>query len=303
MAPPEFPVGLQVWIEKRKKSMSVATIRKCSVLLLEKSLIKLADDLTVKMIMTNHADLVVVQASDTVALALERMGSRYDQLPVIKGNKIIGMVHHEDIASRTTDDLVAEPMRPIAELGSLQSTNGFCEAVERLQEHEYLLIFTPDNCNVCGLLHYSDLNKQAVRVFCYLWISALEMGMAEYLAIKCSNMDDWLPCLEESRQMDVRKRHELEKRKNIELGATEGLELSDLTKLYGKMSLLLDGLGLSKKEFTEKAGRVVEFRHKIMHPVRSLLHDHADVAKLKRRLDSLRELVEIMHRVIDCQER
>lgn len=270
-----------------------------SVVLIERHLTGLADGMNVEMIMTAASDLVVLPRESSVAEALALMGSLYDQLPIIEGGNILGVVTRDDLRNVAAGDLAIASLRFPASLDSLRSTDGFRAAISRLERQPFTLVFDPVTGQFCGLLHFSDLNRQAVRIFCYLWLSALEMALAEHVAQNCPTFDDWISQLDEHRQVTALGRYEFERRQNLEIGPVEGIELSDLTRLCQRIPILLNAFGLSKSQFEKKVGGLIHLRNMVMHPVRRVIRSHEQVAVLGRRLDDLRNFVALTLRVIN----
>jgi hypothetical protein len=220
------------------------------------------------------------------------MNELYDQLPVTHEGKIIGILRRDTVEQcENTDKTVNEYTTYLSGIMSIKSKDNFHESILRLGNNEFVIVFDPSLGEICGLLHYTDLNKQAVRIYCYLWLSALEMGMAEILGNHCNSIDDWIGHLDEHRQVTVLGRCEYEKRKNIRLSAIEGVELSDLSRIFGKMPKLLHSMNISKTKYDKMIGHVIHLRNYVMHPVRILIREHADVHKVFTRIDDLRTLV------------
>lgn len=273
-------------------SATLGTVAR-STLLLEEHLTRLADQMTVEMIMTSLADLVAVKPTDQVGTALNLMGATtFDQLPVLADDKLLGAIEREDIETLADcRSAVRDAMRPLTELASVKTSDSFYIAVDQLQCTRYAAVFEPSTDKFCGLLHFSDLNKQAVRIFCYLWLSALEMGLAELVSESHPTLEEWIGFLDEFRQVSVLGRYEYDRRKKIELKPIECVELSDLVKLSKRFDDVLKRLSLSKKQFSDRIDHIITLRNFAMHPVRTLVQSHADVAKLHTRFDDLRSLV------------
>ena len=259
--------------------------------MLDGQLPALAEQISTKTIMTPVDHLVMAEPTSTVAEAFEKMGATFDQLPVVRQSLLVGMVFRHDLQATCSDACIENLYRPISSLDSVRSNESVWDSINHLCGHHACVVFDVATGDFCGLLHYADLNRQAVRVFCYLWTSALEMSMAELLVAVEPDHMQWVESLEQHRQVQILGRHAYGQRQNIELSPVEGLELSDLINIWRKQTSLLSLIELSKSEFKNCTNHLVELRHAAMHPVRSLVTQHSDVATLKNRLEDLRFLV------------
>ena len=244
---------------------------------------ELAAQFTVVMIMTPWSMVSKVQASDSVGCAKELMSQdSFDQLGV-QNQGHFGLVRDTSFTGLDEQALITDMIEWYEPSGAI--TNN-CQLIDGLN----FLIETPsrlvtDNGEVVGLVHRSDFNKQAVRTYLYLWLSALEMGLAEFIRREIPDHDDWIPLLSDPRQVNVAGNLYLAQRKKAELVATEYLDLSDLvgvvTKASGLDKEMWRILGYnSKSQWSEATGPLVTLRNCIMHPVRTLVSDSDSVKRL-----------------------
>lgn len=176
----------------------------------------------------------------------------------------------------------------------------FTRAAPVLTEHPVVVVTESTTGRFVGLLHFSDVNKHEVRANVYLWLAALEMNLARLLRRNCPSFETWLRCLDEPRQVLVLGRYELERRRQAELDPVEGTELADLIKVFRSVPGLLEPLGLSKSQFEKKTGRLVTLRNAAMHPVRSMVREHADVKRLAGRMADVIDLIERTSRALEA---
>lgn len=255
---------------------------------------RLSNNLTVAMIMTSRQQWVTASPTESIEIALERMASRFDQLPVVDSDIVMGVLFKADCCGVPGDAPVAEYMRAVDDVATMDGIDeGLDVAVTRLSQESCVLVRGADGI-IAGLLHYSDLNKHAMRSFFYIWLSALEMSLARLVDRSGPKFEEWLGQLEETRQAIVLGRYEIERRKGIELSPVEGAELSDLLKVTKAFSSLLDALGLTKSQFDKKTGHLIKLRNAAMHPVRSLVQSHKDVSTLATRFADLEKLVRML---------
>ena len=264
-----------------------------SALMLDGQLPKMADDISISMILTPVKQLVTVRPDETLQEAAVKMQATFDQLPVLAGNSLVGMLFRGVINSPVEENgLVRDYFIESSKLASIRSNEGIWDAVKLLSDHEVSVVFEPERGGFSGLLHFADLNRQAVRIYCYLWTSALEMSMAELLVGCLPDPNQWIGALPEHRQVQVLGRYEYGRRQKMELSPVEGLELSDLVNLWPRHPKLLEVFGISKKQFESRANPLIKLRNAAMHPVRSLVNSHSEVKSLAKKIHDLKCLVE-----------
>jgi len=258
--------------------------------MLNGELTKLAENIVAGMIMTPVQDLVITHSTDTVAHAHGLMGEGFDQLPVFHNETLAGIVLRDHLSH--TEGCVGDRYSPLSSLDSIHSSDSLWDAIEALAKSPSCIVNDAQTGSFSGLLHYADLNRQAARVFCYLWTSALEMSLAELLTAIQPDCKAWIGSLTPPRQVQVLGRLEYSKRQNIEISPVQVLELSDLLNIWPRHSELLAVFSFSKRVFTKKTNHLIELRNAAMHPVRSLVNGHADVKVLQHRMNDLREMVD-----------
>ena len=274
-----------------------------SPLLAEHYIEQVAAGMTVDMLMTHRNEWIAIGPQDTIETATERMRGYFDQLPVVDGETVHGLLLRSDIQdSATPKDLVAQHVRCGETIGVVPQRAGLDQAVEILRSNQACFVRDTTTGDYCGLLHFADLNKQAFRMYCYMWISAIEMGMADFVSRGVPNSSDWLRYLAEHRQVQVLGRLEFDRRNNVELSDVETLELSDLVKVMGSNGSLLGQLGVSKTQYEECSKKVVTFRNDIMHPVRAIIRRHEDVNQLHGRLEQVHKLRSMVLSAIQDQD-
>lgn len=262
-------------------------------------LMRLAERVTVGMVMTPSRDLVCARPETTVAQARELMGASYDQLPLMDGSSVEGLVLRESLEGKEAGAPASDALTPLCDLVTIRADEVLRLVIQLLVDHRCVLVFGGDDGRFCGLVHFSDLNKHAVRTNIYLWISALEMGLAELIHRLCPDFRQWLGILEERRQVNILGRYEYERLRHIELDPLEGAELSDLLKIVRTIPALLEPLGLTKSQLDRKTGHLVKMRHAAMHPVRSLVRSHEDLKKWLRVIVDLAGVLDRVYAALD----
>ncbi len=264
------------------------------LLSLEKHL-ELADRLIVGLIMTPRDQFTKV---DSKALAREakrlmELGS-FDQLPVEDDAEIIGLVRNDDISSAYHEKCVGEYVNssvPKIDEGGLIS-----ELLSLLESKACVLVHGEDG--IVGLIHRSDLNKQAVRTYFYLWLAGAEMGLAEMVKGEYKSHEEWIGFLSQENQKEILSRHASARSYGMDTHLVEYADFSDLITVVkkDKDKKIWSQLGFSnKKEWKEVTSRLVELRNRIMHPVSTLVRGESDIRWLIDCDKSVRRLVEALH--------
>ena len=164
--------------------------------------------------------------------------------------------------------------------------HGISKAVSILRVQPANLV--SDGERVVGLVHRSDLNKHPARTYFYLWLSALEIGLARLVELRLPG-DTWIKSLRDQAQIRVLGKMEFESRRNNSISPIQYLDLSDVVEIIKKNKSLYRELGFnSPSEVQSKLGGLVDLRHDIMHPVRTLVSDAESMSRLASRDGRLR---------------
>jgi len=262
--------------------------------LVERHLLQMAEGMCAEMIMTPSERLATAEPEEPFAAAAARLAG-FDQAPVLDGARPIGILRLAagELAGRT----VRESMNAVTEADSLRTDTPIADSIERLARHDCLLVFNTHAApQLAGLLHFADLNKHAVRTYCYLWLAALELALAQLVREHCRSVEDWIAHLDERSQVQVLGRYEFQRRQSVHVDHLEGVELTDLLRIVERCEPLRSVLGFgSPTAFQKVAAPLASLRHDAMHPVRSMIRGHNDVPRLARRLADLRALVATAH--------
>jgi hypothetical protein len=157
-----------------------------------------------------------------------------------------------------------------------------------------LLVFQRQRV-ITGIVTPADLNKAPARTFFYNLIAELEMVIA-------SLVED---CFK-NRQYEISRLLSSERKQDIEDAVTEMVEtdreieiihllyLSDLVKILRKEESLRKSLDFeSSSQVKNELGSLVDLRNDLVHPVRLILGEKRDVAKL---YEQIQTAFEVLHR-------
>ena len=201
-------------------------------------------------IMTPIRELVIARPRDRATEAIARAsGGSFDQLPVIDNEgRVTGLVYVDQLQSSPADVTVSDCVVPLAECGQLRIEDGISRAVRILHTQPANLV--TDGEKVVGLVHRSDLNKHPARTYFYLWLSALEMGLARLIELRLPG-DTWIEFLRDQAQIEVLGKMEFESRRNNSIAPIEYLNLSELVEIIKKNEFLYSELGFNSRSKVE----------------------------------------------------
>lgn len=254
-----------------------------------RELLHLADQLTVNLIMTPRDQFRVAKITDSVSLAKQIMQDKeFDQLPVENEGKIIGLVHLRSVDHEIEEKCISDLIDiSVPGVDKLEKIIGMLPLLETKS-----CVFVKENDEVIGLIHKSDLNKQAMRIYFYLWIAALEMGLATIVKSKYELPGEWVTLLSLKKQRSILKGYIFAKKRNLDANPIEQAELSDLVKVIQKNEVIRCLLGFPKtKDWKDATGNLIDLRNRIMHPTRTLIDIDCGVEDLISRENNLKKLI------------
>lgn len=249
-------------------------------------------------IMTPSRKLISTRASASAREAAARArNDAFDQLPVVNDrSQIIGLVYVDQLQKLPVDALVSDCVVPLEESGQLRIEDGISKAVQILHTKPASLV--TDGVKVVGLVHRSDLNKHPARTYFYLWLSSLEMMLARLVSLRLPS-NAWIEHLGEQAQIRVLGKMEFESRRNNSIDPIEYLDLSNLARIIAKNQIIYTELGFdSRNRLEDEIGGLVDLRHDIMHPVRTLVSDAESMGVLANREKTLRAINLTVQRIL-----
>lgn len=265
---------------------------------------KLASGFTAVLVMTPWIDVVKVDTPASVVKIRNLMEKgHFDQIGVENHGRV-GLIRNTSIEVCDEHSNIDDKIEWITESVSIPSDARLIDALKSLTCVPSKLVVGEDG--IMGLLHRSDFNKQAVRTYFYLWLSALEMGMAEFILREFPDHNDWIPLLREAGKERMAGHLDLAKKMDAELSAIEYVELSDLADVVKNSNLLGKELWKalkyeSKSKWDKAIGRVIDLRNKIMHPVRTLVFDTKSAKQLVERDFIVKSIVKDLVEIIESQ--
>ena len=259
---------------------------------------ELAKQLKAHLIMTKYDDLVVVDINSSIVDAIRKMepneqgGSKFDQLPVEEKGSIVGVIRYNSIKNISRDASLKVNMYLDKSVAIVAYTEPLGDMIGKLVADSCVLVSNGREIN--GLIHWSDLNKQAVRLYFYIWLTSVEMGLLEKLKQKYGPSEDWMNLLDSKSKIRVLENLSLALSANLDIYPLEYCDFSDLINIVtkDKYNDIRHSLGFNSKSSWKKAsGKLVCLRNKIMHPVRTLVNEGSNIKNLHECNESLKSIV------------
>ena len=155
-------------------------------------------------------------------------------------------------------------------------------------------LLTVSGVGIAGVLTPSDLNKQPGRTYYYLLVAALEMNLADLARQTFSDQAAALAMLSPNRRESARQRLDKAVADDVVADEVSALDLTDLLELSYRLPGIFNIVwgDLSKTAARRIGHQMIDLRHDVMHPTRTLASDTPASLKRLVRLDSsLREVL------------
>lgn len=224
--------------------------------------------ITVRHVMTPMHAAVTVDVSDTVAAARRRLRpGRFDQAPVVLGERIVGIVTTGRLDTSSPSAVV--PYEPLDAPLVISDDTPVGLALPRLNSEP--MLFVVDDTGIAGFITPSDINKHPVRTHFYLLLSDLEMTLASVARDHFRQPSEAVELLSPSRAGKVRERHEVVRGLNVDADVLTAFEFPDLI-CVAKRSGIFQRLGYpSAKSWNADGEKLKRFRDFVMHPTSEIL--------------------------------
>jgi len=163
--------------------------------------------------------------------------------------------------------------------------------IDRLKDRDSY--FIKHGREIEGIVHFSDLKKQHVRILFYILLSALELKMQRFY----KGRDEFLKeRLRKKRIDEINESINRDKERNQEMPLSNYLNFSDFLSILAKDEEFLNKKSYTKKKFEEDFNSINELRNWVAHPVRKGIQTHKSIKEFiiekKENLFNLYELLE-----------
>ena len=218
----------------------------------------------------------------------------YDQAPVYDPDSKIcyGLAHtsylrqlHREGCNLEADDYHIRDDNKVFRVGV--HTNIY-QLVHKLKSESAIIVIQESDATeyghtefLVGLFTISDLNGHEIRTIVYRLFSDVESAIAKLVERYIREPWEWIELLGEEQQVRILGYWELAKRRDVDIGPIAATTLTNLLTIVGKSPKLRTVfMCRSRNKFDKYAGKLPEFRNRIMHPVRPVILDQQDVQDL-----------------------
>lgn len=229
-----------------------------------------------------------VAPKDDAAQAAARLREqRFDQAPVVEGDRILGFVLTRHLTGAQSVD---DAMIPLGSGNVVSADASIGRLMEWIIDPGFLFVL--EGRDLTGFIAVSDFNKQPVRGYLYLLLARLEIGLAELVRRRFLDQEDALALLPPDGQAVVRERFEGDRTADEESELVAYFDFSDLVEMVTEdAELRLVVSGRSRNGWSDYAGGLVRLRNAVMHPVRNAVLAKGGLIRLQDREQRLRSLI------------
>ncbi len=220
----------------------------------------------------------------------ELLERAFDRAPVLDGRRLLGLVEMSALGGR--DGTIADLIRPVQPEQMVSADAPVSSALEWLIDAPFLFVLA--GRRVTGFFVQGDLNKQPARLYFYLLVAALEMGLASELR-RWRRTDDEALLL--AMPLALRTRVLAARAEGIatdtEVDLVDHLTFSEILRVIGGIDEIRVRLGSpTRRQWKVTTGPLVDLRNAVMHPTRDLLDADHPLPYLVRMEATLRTLLE-----------
>ena len=213
-----------------------------------------------------NLSLMTCGSDDDMAEVLNRPSLvEFDQIPIVDGNRIIGILERNGKRRRPLDDSLL--------VSADEHLAGF---IFTLKTQPYRLVV--DGTAIKGIVTWSDLLKTPVLLFAYALLAQLELLMNVAIRVKYVDKDVWVQELDDSEQKAVRRRRNRLEKENLVLPTIELADFSHKAKVI--RTPFLAGF-----DFEKDIVNLVALRNGVAH-VHQVVRSDADLHRFVEQLET-----------------
>lgn len=256
-------------------------------LLSAQQLFSLARDLRVELVMTTGP--VTIEFSDVRRNALAILDQNsFDQVPIFDGHGLVGILDRSHLAEGQLDEAICNgPFAAISEANTIEQSSPLLSLLRKLAGNGYCLVLDDDN-QLVGLVHVSDMNRQAIRAYFYLLLSATEIGLAAIISTAFRG-DDWQQLVSPKRLEAAVGRHRREMQAGVELTLLETVDfdiLLEVARSSPQIAFPIETGSLGD----DQVAQLRALRNAVMHSVKPMISGQRDAGHLFKSARLLRRV-------------
>ncbi|HUA14785.1 MAG TPA: hypothetical protein VMG31_05770 [Verrucomicrobiae bacterium] len=210
--------------------------------------------------------LMTCNSGDDAAEVLSRPTlAEFDQIPILDGNRIVGILERNGQRRRALDDSLL--------VSADEHLAGF---IFTLKSQPYRLVV--DGTAIKGIVTWSDLLKTPVLLFAYALLAELELLMNAAIRVKYGEKDGWVEELEKNEQNAITGRRKKLEKENLALPT---IELAD----FGHKAKVIRTPFLTAFDFDTDLAVLVALRNSVAH-VHQVVRSDGDLHRFVEQLET-----------------
>jgi hypothetical protein len=233
---------------------------------------------------------------EAAAAATTLRERRFDQAPVLDGDRILGFVLTRKLGESDVR-YVGDAMVPLGSGNVVSADASIGRLMEWILDPGFLFVL--EGREVTGFIAVSDFNKQPARGYLYLLLARLEIGLAELIRRRFPDQEQAVVLLPPEGQTIVRGRYEGDRYANEESELIAYFDFSDVIELVTRDEYIRQIVsGQSRNAWGNYSGGLVSLRNDVMHPVRNAVLAKGGLIQLQQREQRIRSLIERVERAL-----
>lgn len=213
---------------------------------------------------------------------------RFDQAPVVDGDRILGFVLTRYLQPGRR---VADAMTPLGSGNVVSGDASIGRLMEWILDPGFLFVL--EGRDVTGFISVSDFIKQPVRGYLYLLLARLEIGLAGLARRRFPEQEEARALLTREAKRTVLKRYSGDREVGRETELLAYFGFPDLISVFTADDELRRTLGvLSRDEWIAAIDGFVALRNDVMHPIRNVDLAKDGLVRLQASEQRIRFLIE-----------
>lgn len=245
-------------------------------------------------------DLWCVEPGWSCGTAVARMAELDFDVAPLEEEPLRRFVLRAELEENDAGTPVGETAHPIDATHMVTVDLGLADTLDLLAQREFLFVI--EGGKVSGLITFSDLQRIPVSMVVLSLILATELGLNELIRLHYGD-DGFLDHLSDKRRQEVLERYEQLRRRNVETGPIDVLQLEDRLRLVGKVERFRRELGYASRDrFESWAEELKGCRNGLAHG-RTLLDHEPEPMRALGLVRRIRSFAEAVWGLVERQER
>lgn len=221
---------------------------------------KVQGSLTVGLIMVPRGEMLTCAPGDHAADVKDRNRDNFSFIPVVVGDRVIGLYNAERWFDQDTPDTrVGDDFLPMSEDIVIGADASIFDFIRQADTHPTNLVVSGNR--IAGLVSLYDIQQLPVRAALFALITSLEMAMAEAVKARWPRASDWMEGLSDGRRKKLAGLIAKARTDDSFVSEIAFTQFSDKADLIAKGKLLSGSRRALEREF----GAIRDLRDKLAH--------------------------------------